>query len=459
MTVLEIILCCVFIGLTAWLLLKKVNPPTLLLSMGLVMIAVAAALGITPVGVEKGTGSAFFDLFRGVEEKFQQSIVRLGFMIMTIGGYVALMNRIKATDAMVYLATRPLAFLKGKPYLAAVAVIPIGMLLYLPIPSASGLGLLLASTLYPILVGLGVSRLTALSVISAATMFDMGPGSANGLRASELIGMDLVEYFVGHQLFLVGLTTVVVMAAYYFTSRYYDKRDLAAGKQIYEVQAQSAQRPDVPLWFAVFPVLPLVLLVVFSKYLGLFDTQINAAVAMLVCVAVVFVFLLLYQRNVRKSCDTLKSFWDGMGSVFSSVVTLIVAAEVFAVGLNALDFIRLLVDGTTGLGLGAAAVTVLMAATLFLSAVLMGSGNAAFFSFGPLVPGIAEMFGASPLAMILPIQLFAGMGRSASPIAAVNVAIAGMTGVSPVELARRNLIPMLAGALALLSFHFIFNWQ
>ena len=311
MTVLEIILCCVFIGLTAWLLLKKVNPPTLLLSMGLVMIAVAAALGITPVGVEKGTGSAFFDLFRGVEEKFQQSIVRLGFMIMTIGGYVALMNRIKATDAMVYLATRPLAFLKGKPYLAAVAVIPIGMLLYLPIPSASGLGLLLASTLYPILVGLGVSRLTALSVISAATMFDMGPGSANGLRASELIGMDLVEYFVGHQLFLVGLTTVVVMVAYYFTSRYYDKKDLAAGKQVYEVQAQSAKRPDVPLWFAVFPVLPLVLLVVFSKYLGLFDTQINAAVAMLVCVAVVFVFLLLYQRNVRKSCDTLRFFIGG----------------------------------------------------------------------------------------------------------------------------------------------------
>lgn len=458
MLVWEIICCCLFIGVTAWLLLKKVNPPTLLLFMGLAMIAVATCLGLPPVSVEKDTGSAIFNLFRIVEEKFQQSIVRLGFMIMTIGGYVALMNRIKATDAMVYLATRPLSFLKGKPYLAAVAVIPVGMLLYLPIPSASGLGLLLVSTLYPILTGLGVSRLTALSVISAATIFDMGPGSANSLRASELIGMDLVEYFVGHQLLLVGLTTVVVMAAYYFTSRHYDRKDLAAGRQIYDTQASVASKPDVPLYYAVFPILPLVILIVFSPYLGMFDTQITTAVAMLVCMTAVFLFLLFRNRNVRESCETVKSFWEGMGRVFSSVVTLIVAAEIFAIGLNALDFIHLLVEGTTGLGLGAAAVTLLMVVTIFLSAILMGSGNAAFFSFGPLIPGIAELFAVSPLAMILPVQLCAGMGRAASPIAAVNVAVAGVAGVSSVDLAKRNLIPMLAGCLSLVLFHFLFNW-
>ena len=454
----EIIFCCLFIGLTAWLLVRKVDPPTLLLFMGLAMIAVAAVAGITPVRAESGTGSVFFDLFRTVEEKFQQSIVKLGFMIMTIGGYVSLMNRIKATDAMVYLATRPLGFLKGKPYLAAVAVIPVGMLLYLPIPSASGLGLLLVSTMYPILIGLGVSRMTALSVISAATMFDMGPGSANGLRASELIGMDLVEYFVGNQLRLVIPTTLVVMVAYYFTSRHYDRKDREAGKPLTDDTVRAAEKPAVPLWYAVFPVLPLVILILFSRYVGLFDTQVSAAVAMLVCVAVVFVFLLLRTRSVRESCATIRSFWDGMGKVFSSVVTLIVAAEIFAVGLNALHFIDLLVAGTTGLGLGAAAVTVLVAVTIFLSAVLMGSGNAAFFSFGPLVPGIAGLFGVAPLAMILPIQLCAGLGRSASPIAAVNVAIAGMTGASPVDLARRNLIPMVAGAASLLLFHFVFNW-
>lgn len=458
MVVWEIIFCCLFIGLTAKLLLNKVNPPTLLLCMGMAMMAVAACLGTAPIGAAQDTGSAFFNLFKAVEEKFHRSLVSLGFMIMTIGGYVALMNRIKATDAMVYLATQPLSFLKGKPYLAAVAVIPLGMLLYLPIPSASGLGLLLVSTLYPILTNLGVSRLTALSVISAATMFDMGPGSANALRASELIGMDLVEYFVGHQLPMVGLTTAVVMAAYYFTSRHYDRKDREAGRQIYEQNAGTARKPDVPLFFAAFPVLPLVILIVFSRYVGWFDTQVSVSVAMLVCVTVVFVFLLFRQRSIRSACDTVKSFWDGMGGVFSSVVTLIVAAEIFAVGLNALDFIQLLVNGTMHVGLGAAAVTVLMMVTLFFSAVMMGSGNAAFFSFGPLIPGIADLFRVSPLGMILPIQLCAGMGRSASPIAAVNVAVSGIAGVSPVDLARRNLIPMLAGCAALVLFHFIFNW-
>jgi DcuC family C4-dicarboxylate transporter len=53
------------------------------------------------------------------------------------------------------------------------------------------------------------------------------------------------------------------------------------------------------------------------------------------------------------------------------------------------------------------------------------------------------------------MQLSASMGRAISPIAGVIVAIAGVAGVSPMALAKRNAIP-LAGSLAfLMLYHFI----
>jgi C4-dicarboxylate transporter len=109
MIAVKTILCILFIVCAAVLLLRKVDAPAVLLVLGLIMLAVSAVIGITPLTVNSPTGSDFFDLFKMVEEKFVTSIAKLGFMIMTIGGYVALMNKIKATDAMVYIATKPLS--------------------------------------------------------------------------------------------------------------------------------------------------------------------------------------------------------------------------------------------------------------------------------------------------------------------------------------------------------------
>lgn len=442
---------------TTRLLLKKYAPQWVLLTSGIIMIALAAILGITPINVEKSSGSSFFDIFEMVEGRFLTSIVKLGFMIMAIGGYVTLMNKIKATDAMVYIVTKPLSFLKKSPYLASVLFIPLGMLLYLPISSAAGLGLLLVSTLYPILTGLGVSRPTAITVISAATIFDMGPSSANTIRAAELLEMDSVEYFMRSQFPLVLITTLVVMIAYYFSNRWYDRRETAKGVKIYNETAGSPQKPDVPLFFAFLPFMPLILLILLSNYIGLSDIHISTAAGIFLCVLITALILIIQRRSLRAAFDELSSFWTGMGAVFSSVVTLIITAEIFAAGLNSLHFIDLLVDGTSSVGLGSVSIMILMTATVFVSAIMMGSGNAAFFSFGPLIPGISAMFGVPAIDILLPVQMCAGMGRASSPIAAVNVVISGAAGISPMTIAKRNLIPMLSGAATLIIAHCIIN--
>lgn len=457
MVTIEIILCLLFIAVTAYLIVKKVNAPTVLLIMGLLMLAISTTLGIYTPEPKAPTGSKFMDLIKIVEEEFHGSFISLGFMIMTIAGYVAIMNKMKATDAMVYIASKPLAVFRSNPYLASIIVIPIGTLLYLCIPSASGLGLLLVCTIYPILTNIGASKPTALSVIAATIIFDMGPGSANTHFSTKQFGGEPIEYFLQYQVPIVACCVALLMVLYYFSNRYWDKKDAAAGKDIYQ-KSSSMEKPDVPLWFSIFPVLPLVLLILFSPSVGLVTFKVSTSMVMMTCAIFAILFLLVYNRSVRKAFDAMQSFWSGLGSSFTSVVILTVVAKVFASGLMSLNFVDLLVSGCSSIGMGAAAVTIIFGAVVFFCAIMMGSGNAAFFSFGPMIPEVASTFGVQTVAMILPIQLLAGMGRGISPIAAVIVAIAGYSGVSPMELVKRNLIPILVCAVFLVILDFVFFW-
>ena len=144
-----------------------------------------------------------------------------------------------------------------------------------------------------------------------------------------------------------------------------------------------------------------------------------------------------------------------MGKSFANVVTLIVASEIFSKGLIALGFVDSLVGYSSHIGLPGMAIAAVFALIVFSAAILMGSGNAAFFSFGPLLPTIALQLGLPAYVLVLPLQLAASMGRAASPIAGVIVAIAGVAEVSPIELAKRNAPPLIGSILFLIGYHFI----
>ncbi|MGL4860565.1 MAG: PLP-dependent transferase [Enterobacteriaceae bacterium] len=87
-----------------------------------------------------------------------------------------------------------------------------------------------------------------------------------------------------------------------------------------------------------------------------------------------------------------------------------------------------------------------------LAAFLMGSGNAAFFSFAALTPKIAAYLKVDVVTLILPMQIMTSFGRSVSPITA---AIAGIANVSPFQVVKRTAIPMAVAATVNLTMTFI----
>jgi DcuC family C4-dicarboxylate transporter len=453
MTITGIIVSVHFIAIAACLLFRKYHPQAVLLICGLGMMGIAAALGFEVPEIKEGTGLSFFDLFRKIQESMAGRAAGVGLMIMSIGGFVAYMKKIGASEALVYISMQPLSVLKKYPYMASILVIPIGQLLFICTPSATGLGLLLVASIYPVLVGLGVSRLTAVSVISACTVFDMGPASANTARAAELIGKNNVAYFIENQLTLTIPLTILLMILYYFSNKYFDRKEHIAK----ETFRREEFKTSAPLIYALLPVLPLILLIVFSRFIQIFPDNpviLDTTTAIFVSLFAAFFFEWVRTRKMKDVFASLKIFWDGMGKVFATVITLIVAAEIFSFGLISLGFIDGLVDISQHLGFGAAGIGILMTVIIFLASMLMGSGNASFFSFGPLVPDIAARLGASASGMILPMQLSSSMGRATSPISGIVVAISEIAGVSPFDLAKRNFIPLVVTLVFMLIYHF-----
>ncbi|MCF8381130.1 MAG: C4-dicarboxylate transporter DcuC [Bacteroidales bacterium] len=453
MQIVGIILSLQFIVLVAFLLYKKYNPQAVLLFSGLAMMALGLAIGFPIPGLVKSTGFSGFDLFAVIKESFSSKGAGVGLMIMTIGGFVSYMRKIGASDALVYISMQPLSLFKKHPYLAASLVIPIGQLLFICTPSATGLGLLLVASIFPVLVSLGVSRLSAVSVITACTVFDMGPASANTARASELIGKNNVAYFLENQLPITIPLTILLMLMYFFLNRYYDKKMGHKPELIDEKEFKI----DVPAIYAILPILPLILLVVFSPIFQFIKPPImlDTTTAMIMAMIVAVVFELIRRHNVKEVFASLKIFWEGMGKVFATVITLIVSAEIFSRGLISLGFVNGLISGSQHIGFGAIGISVVMTIMIFTASILMGSGNASFFSFGPLVPNIAAKLGVDGVSLILPMQLASSMGRAVSPISGVVIATAEIAQVSPFDLAKRNIIPLISVLIFMLFYHSI----
>ena len=92
------------------------------------------------------------------------------------------------------------------------------------------------ASVFPVLVSLGVSRLSAVSVITACTAIGMGPASAMSNKAAEFAFGDsdmIISYFT-EQLQLAIPISLVFVLVYYFTNKYFDSKehssDLINGK-------------------------------------------------------------------------------------------------------------------------------------------------------------------------------------------------------------------------------------
>ena len=439
-----------------YLIYKKYKPQPVLFMGGIIMMYIAAMLGYSQIlGAKATTGSVIFDAFEFIRPTFSSNVGKLGLNIMSVGAFAKYMDKIGASRSLVRLTIKPLMALKS-PYLVMSGTWIIGMLIGLCINSASGLAMLLMVTMFPILLGLGVSRLSATAAVATTLCFDWSPSDTGTILSAETAGVDPVVYWSHYQVPIVAVAFVVVGVLHYLTQKYMDKRD-GHIVQPMEVEKAEEEADNAPMWYAILPVIPLALILSFSS-LWITTIKMNIVMAMFIGMTIGVMCEYGRWRDGQKVLGDIQTFFDGLGMQMANVITLVVAGQTFAKGLVSMGAITTLIDGSKNLGFGPMAMMLVMVAIIAVSAIVMGSGNAPFFAFAALTPAVAAHSGLHPVLMLLPMHFAASIMRNCSPITAVIVVSSGMGGVSSFDLVKRTAIPMAGAMIVTIGMTFFYYY-
>lgn len=501
----SVILGLVMIVITAYLVVKKFYPQAVLLASGLIMLFLSIPLKSAEVLAEEAsTGSTILDIFELIRVTMADTFSGLGMTIMAVGGFALYMEKIGASRTLVEIASAPLQKIK-KPYLILALTYVLGQALCIVIPSAAGLAMLLMVTVYPILISIGISRLSAAGVIATASCLDIGPSSANSILAADLSDMSVQVFFVSFQGPVVLVTVAVIAIMHALVQYWFDKREgtlpgteiqvpvgssvsvvnaakaeeerrralIAAGETVppassvdihtlisheesAEAKAVTEDQHVAPRWYALMPLLPLILVITFSEFV--IDTiTMNVVTAMIICTLFSLVCETIRMRSLEKGLASLKVFFEGMGRQLANVVSLVIAGQIFAEGLIQIGFIDTIISAAQSANLGLVGMAIVLSLVILGAAVVTGSGNAAWLAFGPLSPQVAASVGQPTVNVALPMELSSGMGRSMSPIAGVVIVIAGMAGVNPIHVVKRTIPVMLIGWVTMMASVFIIH--
>lgn len=406
----EIILALLIIVFVFYLIIKKYQPAIVLLIAGLVLLTMALLLGKPLLESADATGFAVLDIFKKLELVFINQLGMVGITIMTLFGFASYMNYLGANDVAVTLLTKPLGRIKAKYVLVPIVFI-IGNILSLFVPSASSLAVILMAILYPVLKKIGLSALTAGGVIATVATIMPTPLGADNVIAAKTLGYDLFDYvFLNHA--IISIPTLIVMAfAHYFWQKYMDKRQgEKAFVDIDEEKVQQEEKILPPKYYAIFPMLPLIFIVV----IGIFFRDIKADVVILTLISFFITIFVEMLRNkaFKKPLDDSFEFFKGMGQGFTQVVVLVVGGVMFAEGMSAIGIIDMLTTSVQHVESAGTMLTFIFSGATFLLGLVSGGGLAMFYATVDLLPNIAASANIDGILLALPMQLIANLVRS-----------------------------------------------
>ena len=323
-------------------------------------------------------------------------------------------------------------------------LIPLAILLTwwinIAIPSAAGCAAAVGSILIPTLIAAGVHPAMAGSAVLAGTWGSaISPGTSHNPFVAELANTDVMTVIMNETPAAIITSIVVIIAV---TAVAIIRKEGASEERRLAHEA-ARDKSDKSVNFkinplhAFVPLVPLILLVLGSKQIAVLPV-IDVQTAMIIGTLLAIIVTL---SNPQEVC---KKFFDGMGSAYGSVIGLIIAAAVFTQGMSSVGLTSSLIDIMKG---SESIAKVAGAFGPFIIAILSGSGDAAALAFNGAITPHAANFGMSIMNLGSLAQMAGAIGRSMSPVAGAAIICAELAHVTPMDLTKRNAIPMLIGVI------------
>lgn len=427
-------------------IVKGLRPSGVLLSAGILLLIITGVLGrsVLPSDIPT-TGNIVTDALEFVKYMLQNRGGGLGMQIMLLCGFASYMTQIGANNVVVKQFSKPLSVIKS-PYILLVAAYLVACLMSLAVSSATGLGVLLMATLFPMMTAMGISRPAAVAVCASPAAIILSPTSGDVVIAAEKSGLAL-DIFAVHTVLPVSVSAIAVMAvATYFWNRYLDKRDNTPMERV------DAEHMEVtaPSYYVILPFLPIIGVFVFNgRTLPAVQLDIYTIVVLSIFIGAVVDYI-TKRLNGRQTLDDLESCYQGMADAFKGVVMLLVAAGVFAQGLMSIGAIDNLLHLAENAGAGGVELMLILTVLTIAAAIATGSGNAPFYAFVELAPQLASKLGVNPAFLIIPMLQASNLGRTVSPVSGVVVATAGMANIGPFEVVKRTSVPVVFGIITVI---------
>lgn len=386
-------------------------------------------------------------------------------------GFAYVMKLTKCDTHLVKLLLKPL---KNFGFMLIPATFVLTFFINIAIPSAAGCAAAVGATMIPMLMAAGVRPAMAAAAVFAGTFGSIvSPGLSHTALIADMTGKTIPEVitvvavygFAAGAIVLVGLPLMALVFGDYRKGGF----AVAGGAPVAGAAAGPGATPAVPsvkpedevtninVFYALGPLVPLAILIaayLLTTFTDLPKTykDVPAVMALLkIGVAQAMIIGALYGLAVTWSSPAkiTKQFFTGMGNAYADVIGIIIAASVFAAGLEAAGAIKWFIDLLTGSPQFAR-----WGATVgpFLMALVTGSGDAATMAFNKSITPHAATFGYAQANLGMAAALAGTLGRSASPLAGAAIVCAGLAGVSPVELAKRTWPAMTVAMLMVAMF-------
>ncbi|HIU83764.1 MAG TPA: C4-dicarboxylate transporter DcuC [Candidatus Aphodousia gallistercoris] len=402
-----IIVSLVIVCVTVWALIKRYETRMVLIAAGLVM----AIISLDPM-------MAF--------QQFDKSMTNANLIIAICSamGFAGVISLTKCDVQLVALLLKPLRSM-------GIFLLPASMCVAgfcsVAIPSTAGLCAAVGPTLIPILVRAGFKpAIAAAGLVASVFPAFFNPGVSHDVFVAKLANMEVMDLIatVSTQTLIIVASLIIATTVICVIYKDYTRPDKNGTPA--EQQMASNLPEKINLAYAIAPLVPIGLLLVCTLY---FNFKISVATAMLVGA----IYALAVTRTSPAECTT--KFFDGMGQGYTKILGIIIAAGVFAAGLRAAGVIDLLVEflqnsnewAKIGGSIGP-----------FIMGVMTGSGDAAAFAFNEAVTPHAETFGMQIHNLGMLAAFTGGLGRTASPLAGGVILVAGLAGVSPMDIVKRS---------------------
>ena len=301
------------------------------------------------------------------------------------------------------------------------------------IPSAAGCSAAVGVIFIPILMAAGVHPAMAAAAVKSGTYGSMlNPGLVHNGVIAKLAGTQITDVIGNHMMatvagVIVAAVVLTVIAIVLKENKGYVPEGSVVDDDSFSVNAI----------YAIMPLVPVIILLLGS-------TKVVPALKMGVPQAMIIGAILALATTRKSPVELTKSFFNGMGDAYANIIGIIISVGVFVAGLKALGLIKALIAwmlNSTGI--------VKIAATFgpFLLALISGSGDAATVAFNEAVTPHAAEFGISTMNMGSIAALGGTLGRTISPIAGATIICAGIAGVDPMEVCKRNALGIVCALL------------